>query len=296
MLRFHRPCFSSCLLGFLDTIISISIHPSPTPWDFSSVVALVLSLISSIAYAALALLTYRKISIVRVRDITFRRRTDSESIKIPEDELQRQQLLRLLIGSDKASPDASQSTYKIAIPNSLGHESRSNTLELLHPPTAYDAYEGRGRSRSLSNIEAENVSLLGRGSAQDLQPDPRRETLNRSRERSVEGPPVITNTRTPLYPTPDANTPVSERHPLERNGYIRGIQSKDFVDQAGVYRPEDMDPGQERSLSRESRRAEYELEAKNRARELGRAEVEGLEVQPRIMRVQTDGWPDGGTR
>lgn len=45
--------------------------------------------------------------------------------------------------------------------------------------------------------------------------------------------------------------------------------------------------GRQRSTSRESRRAEIELE---RGGEEGRGRVEGVKVSPRIMRVETDGW------
>lgn len=53
--------------------------------------------------------------------------------------------------------------------------------------------------------------------------------------------------------------------------------------------------GRQRSTSRESRRAEIELErgrgkGKGGERREGRAELEGVKVSPRIMRVETDGW------
>lgn len=51
--------------------------------------------------------------------------------------------------------------------------------------------------------------------------------------------------------------------------------------------------GRQRSTSRESRRAEIELErgkGKGEERREGRAELEGVKVSPRIMRVETDGW------
>lgn len=68
----------------------------------------------------------------------------------------------------------------------------------------------------------------------------------------------------------------NERHPLKR--------------ERPQYRMETEEEQEERrrSASRESRRAEIEMSGRVKARE--RAEIEGVEVQPRIMRVESDGW------
>lgn len=67
-----------------------------------------------------------------------------------------------------------------------------------------------------------------------------------------------------------------ERHPLERERAQYRMETEEEQEQ------------RRRSASRESRRAEIEMSGRVAAR--GRAEVEGVEIAPRIVRVETDGW------
>ncbi|MCJ1293654.1 hypothetical protein MMC34_005209 [Xylographa carneopallida] len=291
------PCLSSCVLGTLNVGIALGIHPATRDqWTTASVSALILALASSAIYAALAILTFRKITSVRSQDSGRRNRADSESnTLLPEDELQRQQLLRLLLQKegDKTSPAVSQSTFRIDIPeNSKASATAAATTTYLAAPTT--AYGGLNRSPGLTPIE-QQFALL-RGDIQETVPDSKLRALVHARERSSlsrsrdasEGPPIIINTRT----VDDiGEIPLSERHPLERGDFIRGTHIKDDPFHAeGVYRPEDEDYAYEIAI----RRAGAELEGSERGRRLHteRRELEA-EVIPRIVRVQTDGWPEG---
>ncbi|KAL8791849.1 MAG: hypothetical protein Q9195_005585 [Heterodermia aff. obscurata] len=137
-------------------MIMIAIHSGPSPhWTASSIAAIALSTISSLAYTVLYLLTYRKVYIVRSRDAMHRHNTDGESL-LPEDEMQRQQLLRLLLQRDgkKVSSELSRSTYRIDLPT----EMRRTETHLSAPQNVYggrDVYDSRGenhRSRSVPNV------------------------------------------------------------------------------------------------------------------------------------------------
>lgn len=70
-----------------------------------------------------------------------------------------------------------------------------------------------------------------------------------------------------------------ERHPLQRERPQYRMETEEEQEEREERR---------RSASRESRRAEIEMSGRVTARE--RAEIEGVEVQPRIVRVETDGW------
>ncbi|MCJ1395467.1 hypothetical protein MMC18_008353 [Xylographa bjoerkii] len=283
------PCLSSCVLGTLNIGIALGIHPATRDqWTTASISALILALASSIIYAALAIFTLRKISSIRSHDSGRRNRADSESLTLlPEDELQRQQLLRLLLQKegDKASPAASQSTFRIDIPeNSKVSAATTTTTYLAAPTTVYG-----GQNRNTGSIPIEQQFALLRGDFQEAPPDRKLQALVSARERSSqsrsretsEGPPVIINTRT----VDDiGEIPLSERHPLEREDYIRGTHIKDDpFHPDGVYRPEDeeysyrMDPGFA------ARRAEVELEDSEMERRL-HTETRELEAEviPRI--------------
>lgn len=71
-----------------------------------------------------------------------------------------------------------------------------------------------------------------------------------------------------------------ERHPLERKQYRMETEEEQ--------------ERRRRSASRESRRAEIEMSG--RVKPGGKAEIEGVEVSPRIARVETDGWGRKGAR
>lgn len=101
------------------------------------------------------------------------------------------------------------------------------------------------------------------------------------------GVPGIVNTRYPNEKAEEAYGPSAgmllvggERHPLERERPQYHMVTEEEQEQ------------RRRSASRESRRAEIEMEGRGsqKERERGRAEMEGVEVVQRILRVETDGW------
>lgn len=301
--HFSRPCLSSCALGVFNIAISLGVHPATKDqWTTASISALILALTSTIIYAVLAIFTFRKISLVRSRDSGRRGRSDSESLTLlPEDELQRQQLLRLLLQKegDKASPAAAtQSTFRIDMPGNpqITSEARSvPTPTYLTTPS--NVYGGQNRNTGLIPIE-QQFALL-RGDFQEVGVDRKLQALERARERTSqsrsrdvsEGPPVIVNTRAM---DDIGDVPLSEIHPLERGDFIRGIHVKsEPLRPEGVYRPEDEDYAYEMDLRFDARRAQAELDDSQRGRRL-HTETRELEagVVPRIVRVQTDGWPD----
>ncbi|MCJ1485147.1 hypothetical protein MMC06_005320 [Schaereria dolodes] len=316
------PCLFSCLLGLLNVIISIAIYPSNSQWNPSSISALTLALASSLIYGVLSLLTFHKISKLRTRDALTRRRTDSEAARlIPEDELQRQQLQRLLgkNNDDKTSPAASQNTFQIHIPepskpqrDSRRAQDSATTPYLTAPSNIYE-----GRSRSVGAIPLDQAPSLAREqkNSQESGVDPKLVNLERARQRSQnmrdrgysnprypnqdlpqspQGPPVIINTR--AVPLVGDNIPLSERHPLERGDYIRGVKQGEPVASEGVYRPEDHDPETEYQEDLDYQASmglvggDYDLgEERGRKRDTVK-ELQGVDVTPRIVRVQTDGW------
>jgi hypothetical protein len=216
---------------------------------------------------------------------------------ITDDDRVQKQLLGLLQQKevDKTCPDASQSTFRIDIPedSKVSSGARAATSYLAAPS---NIYESRNRSMDASAIE-DQFSLM-RGAVQEIAPiDRKLQALERARAKSQQsrsrevsrGPPVIVDTR---LPHDIDGIPLSERHPLERDGdFIRGRKSKDEPYPAeGVYRPED---DYDMDAIAGVTRPEAELEASQRGRRQHpqhRGELEA-EVIPRIVRVQTDGWP-----
>lgn len=309
-----------CIFGLLNIIYNLKVHhesdgqkPSTSLWSSSSISALALATISTMIYTLLALLTYRKIHIVRMRDAMHRHTPDSEHVQLlPEDEQQRRQLLRLLRERDAGrgvSPEASQSTFRIDLPDNLR---RSNTL-LSTPDSVYEA-----RSRTYTPISDRPVYPSMPQPIPHLFPNP---VLNQNLEvqhpdASFAPPPINMgsdyfvrgadavphnsdpgklNTR---YPNEKAEEVYGgamllvngEQHPLERK---RARYHFETVEEQERRR---------RSASREDRRAEIEMgsritskgragiemRSQNTVKE--KAEIERVAVTPRIARVETDGW------
>lgn len=298
-----RPCLSMCIFGLFNIIYNLKAHynsntekPSISPWSSSSISALALAAISTLIYTLLALLTYRKIHIVRMRDAMHRHTPDGEHIQLlPEDEQQRRQLLRLLRERNAGrgvSPEASQSTFRIDLPENLR---RSNTL----PSTPDSVYEAHSRTytptsdRFVHSSMPQPIPHLSPNPVinqnQQLQPpdasfDPR--PINVGSDyfvRGADGVPHNCDSGKALtgYPKEKAQEAYGgavllvngERHPLERE---RARYHFETVEE------------QERRRSRENRRAEIEMGSRVAGK--GRAKIEGVTVTPRIARVETDGW------
>ncbi|KAL8664229.1 MAG: hypothetical protein Q9202_003179 [Teloschistes flavicans] len=138
------PALFSCLLGLINVIIILGTsHGTASNWSSASIAAIVIASISSAIYLTLALYTFRRIHVVRNRDAMHRHNSDGESYHlVPEDEMQRQQLLRLLLqreNSKKPSPEAGQSTFHIDLPDSI----RRTETHLTTPRNIYPSREDK---------------------------------------------------------------------------------------------------------------------------------------------------------
>lgn len=279
----HRPCLLSCVFGLFNVAYNLNIYPSTIPhWTAASISALILSTISTLVYLTLALFTFRKIHIVRSRDAMHRHNTDGEAL-LPEDEMQRQQLLRLLLQGDgkKTSTELGRSTYRIDLPTG---PPRRTTTHLSAPQNVYTNDVRPNRSRSAPAEEFRNApanplspptpsvrveeptltsSNLYFHSPYSQDPSPPAEGYERHpNDLGVEGI-VNTRNRSPSFPQEkqeQLTRELSLRHPAERANY----QLVDPpVPQLGMqYTPQMVE--EVNRLSRESRRVEIELEDRPR--------------------------------
>lgn len=254
LLTWNSPCLTACILGSINIGISLGVYaPTPIYWGPTPVAALTLGLLSSFIYTGISIFTYRKISYVRSKDKTSARHGSETLTLLPEDELQRQQLLRLLLQkeNERTSPVTSSSTFRIDIPDNAIASHRGNFASYVdNPELSYLAapsatYESRGRGTTPLPID--DQFNLARGNIhepidrrqQALEAARQRTAANnaqRSRDSSIGGPPVIVNTRSAGDEI--SNIPLSERHPLERNDFVRGRNSKEEneIYRDGVYR------------------------------------------------------------
>ena len=331
------PCLSSSLFGLFNIVYWLSTHNTPkgkSEWNIASVSALVLATLSSLVYAVLTLLTFRKIHIVRMRDSMHRYRSSDTVNLLPEDEMQRRQLLHLLSQKEagKPSPAASQTTFKIDLPNEL----RRQASRLGVHRSVYDGSRDHGRSRSASEIpQLNHWGLANTTTAQHETHRDQHESMLVSRSSIPSQPPQIptqiplaqtspfhTNATFPSSPQPynthhtrhrsdstasstddlDARYPpekptLSQQHPLERDHPALSPRPPNILTTShrrlsnrsqNEYRIVPAEEAEEiiRRNSRESRRTEIELQDRPSSRQ----ELEGVEVSPRIKRVETDGW------
>lgn len=356
------PCLSSSLFGLFNVVYSLSTHKVPekeSQWNTASTTALVLATLSSLAYTILTLLTFRKIHIVRARDGMHRYRSASDSSSfMPEDEMQRRQLLQLLSQKEgrRPSPEASQSTFRIDLPDGL----RRPGTHLLVPQNVYESSREHTRSRSVSDVPQVDRGYWGLGNGgsnapaqpppqlhecglyigQDTTPahstqtlaqmplaqpspshpnssfPPQQSYINHTRHRSDS----TTSSNDDLdsrYPPEKSSFPPRPRHPLSRGSSFkarpftahpppspklgpnlnqlqgqeqerkqqRRLSNRSQHNEYHIIPPEEAEEIIRRN-SRESRRAEIEMSSQPSSRQ----ELEGIEVSPRIKRVDTDGW------
>lgn len=243
---------------------------------------------------------------------------------MPESELQRQQLLRLLLQHEDAkqqNSDNSQSTFKIDWPGNGDRRSTIGTLRNL--PRAVQNSYGSRNSDLYSGEDAIPPPLPPMNSVAEVAPlDPtfmssdgilplEARSYIPSNTSYIHGDiPGIVNTRY-ISPTryPPSNLPQLQAngyplekpenqdlhvpHPSQRPDYHivdehdRGRDCYRMLDEQGQRRHDEP-----RSLSRESRRMEIELadRGKERSERGGGGELEGVEVIGSIRRVETDGW------
>ena len=250
--------------------------------------------------------------------------SDSTDAMMPETELQRQQLLRLLLQQEDAkqpNPDNGQSTFKIDWPGNA--ERRSTIVTLRGLPRGRRSSNGNANGDPYSGQDAnppplppmdsvtEEASLDPRfGAADAILPMDAR-TYMPSNNSYVDGDiPGIVNTRyNPPTRFPPSSLPrlqangypidkpgiedVEVQQPTPRpeyhivDGHTRGRDQYRMLDEQGQRRNE-----APRSQSRESRRMEIELADRGNGRDGGNRGqgLEGVEVIGRIRRVETDGW------
>ena len=251
-----------------------------------------------------------------------RHHSDSADAMMPESELQRQQLLRLLLQQEDAkqqNPDNVQSTFKIDWP---GNADRRNTIVTLRnlPRAVRNSYGNRNSDLDSGQdvnppplppiiSVAEEASLDPRFGSSDgvLPPDPQTYIPSNNSYSDIPG---IVNTRydSPIRSLP-SNLPqlqangypiekpeiqdVNVQHPSQRPGYHIVDESPRGRDQYHMVKEQEQRRSDApRSRSRESRRMEIELADRGKGRAEGgsRLELEGVEVIGSIRRVETDGW------
>lgn len=253
-----------------------------------------------------------------------RHHSDSTDAIMPESELQRQQLLRLLLQQEDAkqqNSDNGQSTFKIDWPGNADRRSTIVTLRSL-PRAVRNSYGNRnsdlyggqdGNPPPLPPMDSvvEEAPLDPRfGSLDGIVPLDARTYIPPNNSYIDGDIPGIVNTRydSPIQ-SPPPNLPqlqangypiekpevqdVNVQHPSQRPEYhmldedARGRDQYRMINEQGQWRHD-----APRSRSRESRRIEIELADRGKGRDEGRRrlELEGVEVIGSIRRVETDGW------
>ena len=234
---------------------------------------------------------------------------------MPETELQRQQLLRLLLQQEdakKANPDNNQQTFKLDWPGN--GDNRRNTMTTLRnlPRAARAAYENRNSASFMAQDPHPQAVMHMDPVTEEESLDPRIGSLPATayvaqHNYDDENIPGIVNTR---YPTP--NQSQNSPHPpglpqLQENGYpIEKHEVQQTRDPPTVERSmnqyhvvdgdewrRQMDEGRRptSSADRESRRIEIELADRGMKWDGRRAQnLEEVEVIDSIRRVETDGW------
>ena len=170
----YLPALTSSALGLFTVLLNLTIHAGLPLQSALTYLPLTFAAISTVISASLALWTYRTLLLIKASDNrrrSHRRRRDSSwptptgddtstadllthDYQLPSDELQRQQLLRLLLkreGDRAPSPEALSSTYRIDIPlaqstSTSPSEHPPNTSRFLSLPAS-----GRGRNTTPSN-------------------------------------------------------------------------------------------------------------------------------------------------
>lgn len=308
----YIPCLTSSLLGLINVLYNLSTHSESPRWTSTSIAAVVLSVVSTIVYTIAALLTFRKIHIVRARDAMHRHSPESSTDKMmPETELQRQQLLRLLLQQEDAkqqSPDNNQQTFKLDWPGN--NDNRRNTMNTLRnlPRAARHAYENRSSASFMVQDPHPQAAMHMDPLTEEESLDPRMSPMQASAyippsnydEHNVPG---IVNTR--YQPTIQAQVPPAAPPPLGANGYPvekpeahhtnepppveRSYNQYHVLDDNEWQRQSEQERRPISTASRESRRTEIELADRSRA-ERRRQDLDGVEVLGSIRRVETDGW------
>ena len=234
---------------------------------------------------------------------------------MPETELQRQQLLRLLLQQEdakKASPDKNKQTFKLEWPGN--GDNRRNTMTTLRnlPRAARAVYENRSSASFMAQESHPQAAMHMDPVTEEESLDPRMGTSpptaydaqNNYDDYNIPG---IVNTR---YPTPAQSlnpTPPPVLPQLQANGYPiekpeahqnhepkpveRSFNEYHVVDEDEWQTRPDDDSRPESSAYRESRRIEIELADRRKERDWKREQPpENVGVIGSIRRLETDGW------
>ncbi|OCK85045.1 hypothetical protein K432DRAFT_287631 [Lepidopterella palustris CBS 459.81] len=203
------PSLASSALGLL-TVLYNFLSSTRFVWNTAAIVSTVLAATSSILYGILLVWAHRRIVKIRATstsqtnqmwsDSTFYSnfiqnmypsvRTPAEGPLLTEDDLVNQQMAMLLMKSDPGpSPEASQSTFHIDLPEDREERERmQNSSELLATPSLSHQYSSRTRSATVNSQdrsawERPGESLRGRS---DIRPSRSQNTGGHSRAVSRE--------------------------------------------------------------------------------------------------------------
>ena len=199
------PNLISSSIGFLAILLHQEIHQKLSFSQPLIYLPLLFAALGVLVSTSLALWTHRCIQRVRASDNRQREprhpeNTDSAAVKLlpelPSEELQRQQLQRLLFkrNADRApSPDAQSNTYRIDLPSP---ENSSDDRHLSIPGTSgriRSSSEGTGRS----SWQLQNLKNLLPGRMQALQSNSWKDLRERRREEIERADPRTSILRTP---------------------------------------------------------------------------------------------------
>jgi len=207
------PSLASSALGLLTILYNFA-SSSRFIWNTAAIVSTVLSSVSTCLYGLLLIWTHKRIT--RIRETSTSRsanmwsdpsfysnfiqnmypssRPPGERPPLSEDEAVNQQMAMLLMKSDSGrSPDPSQSTFRIDLPENREEQERwANSTELLATP---GLSHGGNRGRSLSVTNSPNLNHdrsawerrveEGRGRS-DVRPAPNQASHSHSRAVSRE--------------------------------------------------------------------------------------------------------------
>ena len=234
---------------------------------------------------------------------------------MPETELQRQQLLRLLLQQEdakKTNLDNNQQTFKLEWPGN--GDNRRNTMTTLRnlPRAARAAYENRSSASFMAQDPHSQAAMHMDPVTEEESLDPRIGSLPATayvaqHNHDDENIPGIVNTRYPAPSQSQSSPPPPVLPQLQENGYPieksevqdvrdpptieRSLNQYHVVDEDEWRRQADEGRRPTSSADRESRRKEIELADRGRKYEGRRpSNLEGVEVIGSIKRVETDGW------
>ncbi|KAI9764795.1 MAG: hypothetical protein M1840_008064 [Geoglossum simile] len=150
-IHLFRPCLIASSLGLVNVGYNLVVNEAV--WNSVSISAVTLAVTSTVVYSAATVGAARSIDAIRKREARLRdpNTWHEDSSLLPEDELTRQQLLRLLLKSDSDKPPSSGtnlSTFRIDIPDYRADEEEEGYL--ARPRSTY-----AGRSRSGSRTSAD---------------------------------------------------------------------------------------------------------------------------------------------